>query len=375
MSDKKEAIDPQTLKRWRLLLNLTQEKEEQEDGQEEEGLTEEEQGMAEVLHELYGEHARSAGISKSQPKLHRWLGDIRTYFPTSVVRMMQKDAMDRYGLEELLLEPEILEAVEPDVHLVATILSLQKALPDEIKESARKVVQKVVDQLQEKLQPLMIKAVKGRINRTVHERKPNPATIDWNRVIRANLKHYQPEYKTIIPEKWYGYGHKQRGLKNVILLVDQSASMSESVIYASIYAAVLAQLKSLETHLIFFDTSVVDMTYDLKDPVDLLFGAQLGGGTLISKALKYAEQKVRNPRDTHIFLISDMDEGGDIGRLIQQLKRLKDRGVHLQVLLNLSDEGKPYYSERVAKKVAALDIPAFACTPDQFPDIVAEGLF
>jgi uncharacterized protein with von Willebrand factor type A (vWA) domain len=194
-------------------------------------------------------------------------------------------------------------------------------------------------------------------------------------VIRANLKHYQPEYKTIIPEKWYGYGHKQRGLKNVILLVDQSASMSESVIYASIYAAVLAQLKSLETHLIFFDTSVVDMTHDLKDPVDLLFGAQLGGGTLISKALKYAEQKVRNPRDTHIFLISDMDEGGDIGRLIQQLKSLKDRGVHLQVLLNLSDEGKPYYSERVAKKVAALDIPAFACTPDQFPDIVAEGLF
>ena len=374
MSDDKKNIQAQTLKRWKLLLNLSQEGDQSEEG-EEEALSAEEQGMAEVLNELYGEKARAAGISKSQPKLHKWLGDIRTYFPTSVVRMMQKDAMDRYGLEELLLEPEILEAVEPDVHLVATLLSLQKALSEEVKESARKVIRKVVDELQEKLQPLMIKAIKGRINRSVHERKPNPATIDWNRVIRANLKHYQPDYKTIIPEKWYGYGHKQRGLKDVILLVDQSASMSESVIYASIYAAVLAQLKSLNTHLIFFDTSVVDMSQELRDPVDLLFGAQLGGGTLISKALRYAGQKVQNPKDTHLFIISDMDEGGTIAQLIKQLKNLKDRGVHIQVLLNLSDEGKPYYSERVAKKVAALDIPAFACTPDQFPDIVAEGLF
>ena len=362
----------EVVRRWKMLLNIAGN---QAGEGEEEQLGEEEKALTNVLGELYHKGKGQAGFAKSQPKLHRWLGDIRTYFPTSVVRMMQRDAIEQHGIEELLLEPEILENISPDVHLLATLISLQKALPDRVKDSARQVVEKLVKELEEKFRPLMLKAVKGRIQRSIRQRKPAPSHIDWNRVIRANLKNYQPEYKTIIPEKWYGFGHKQKGLKHLVLLVDQSASMSESVVYASIYSSVLAGIQTIKTHLILFDTSVVDMTDQLQDSVEVLFSTQLGGGTNIYKALKYAQQLVEKPRDTYFFLISDMDEGGDEQRMLQTLKDLKYQGVNIQILLNLSDEGKPYYSKRVAQKVANLNIPAFACTPDRFPDLVAEGLF
>jgi Mg-chelatase subunit ChlD len=368
----KEEQKAEVVKRWKLLLNIEGPA---EDESEAESLSREEVAMSNIMEELYHKRKGQAGFAKSQPKLHKWLGDIRTYFPTSVVRMMQKDAIDKHEIDELLLEPEILENITPDVHLVATLLSLQKALPDKVKESARQVVEKLVQELEQKFRPLMLKAVSGRINRSIRQRKPAPSHIDWNRVIRANLKNYQPEYNTIIPEKWYGFGHKQRGLKHLVLLVDQSASMSESVVYASIYASVLAGIKTLKTHLILFDTSVVDMTPHLDDPIEVLFGSQLGGGTNINKALQYSKKWIEKPRDTHFFLISDMDEGGDEQMMLQTLRDLKHQGVNIQILLNLSDEGKPYYSERVAQKVANLDIPAFACTPDRFPDLVAEGLF
>jgi hypothetical protein len=181
--------------------------------------------MDRALEALY-DSERSGGLSGSSPKIARWLGDIRTYFPNSVVRVMQQDALDRLGLKQMLLEPEMLDAVEPDVHLVATLLSLSRVMPNKTKETARMVVRKVVDELERKLANPLRQAVTGSLNRSVRNRRPRHNEINWDRTIRANLKHYQPEYKTIIPETRFGFGRRTSALRDIILCVDQSGSMA-----------------------------------------------------------------------------------------------------------------------------------------------------
>ena len=208
----------------------------------------------------------------------------------------------------------------------------------------------------------------------VRNRRPKHNEIDWNRTIRQNLKHYQSEYKTIIPEQLFGYGKKGQALREVILLIDQSGSMGPSVVYSSIFGAVMASLRSLKTHLIAFDTSVVDLTEELHDPVDLLFAVQLGGGTDINQAIAYAEKLIHNPSDTIFVLISDLFEGGNEQDLIRRIARIKTSGAQFISLLALNDKGAPSYDRGVAAKLAAMDIPAFACTPDQFPGLMASAI-
>jgi Mg-chelatase subunit ChlD len=357
------------LKKWRLILGK------QADEDESISLSERMQGMDTVLEDLYeAEGNKKGGLGGSTPKINRWLGDIRKYFPTSVVQMMQKDAFERLDLEQMLLEPELLESIEPDVHLVGTLLSLNKIMPSKTKETARTVIKKVVTELEKKLRNPMQAAIKGALSRSVRNRRPKYSEIDWNRTIRANLKHYQHDYKTIIPQNLIGYGRKGQALREVILLVDQSGSMASSVIYSSVFGAVMASLRSIKTQMIVFDTAVVDLTQYLTDPVELLFGTQLGGGTDINKALGYVQQQIRTPNDTILVLISDLYEGGNEREMLKKCAYLKTSGVQFIVLLALSDEGRPMYDRSVAAKLAAMDIPSFACTPDKFPDLMAAAI-
>ena len=365
--------DLDTQKRWRLILGKAAEDAEQHEAQERVTLTESEAAIDRTLGELY-DAERSGGLGGSSPRINRWLGDIRKYFPTSVVRVMQKDALERLGLERMLLEPELLESIEPDVHLVGTLLSLHQLMPERTRETARKVVRKVVDDIEKKLKNKFIPTVTGALSRSVRNRRPKPNEIDWHTTIRANLKHYQPDYQTIIPERLRGHGRKGQALKEVILLVDESGSMSASVVYASVFGAVMASIRSLRTHFVVFDTAVVNLTELLHDPVELLFGTQLGGGTDINKALAYAQTLVRNPSDTILILISDLYEGGNAGEMLQRLQNLRQAGVCVVALLALSDEGAPAYNQEVAAYLAQLDIPAFACTPDRFADLIAAAI-
>ena len=241
---------------------------------------------------------RRGGLGGSAPNVARWLGDIRTYFPTSVVRVMQQDALERLDLRQMLLEPELLEAVEPDVHLVADAARCVSVMPDKTKETARLVVRRVVEELERRLANPLRQAVLGSLNRASRNRRPRHNEIDWHRTIRANLKHYQPDYRTIIPETRIGYGRKRTSLRDIILCVDQSGSMATSVVYAGIFGAVLASLPAVRTHVVVFDTAVVDLTAELHDPVELLFGIQLGGGTDINQALGYC-QGARPPAARH----------------------------------------------------------------------------
>ena len=355
------------LKKWRLVLGRPS------DPENHLPLEGEAKGMDKVLEALY-DTDRKGGLGKSSPNVNRWLGDIRKYFPSPVVQLMQKDALERLGLDQMLLEPELLEAVEPDVHLVSTILALNKVLPQQSKATARMVVEKVVRELEKRLRSPLQKAISGSINRTQKNFRPKYNEIDWPKTIHANLKHYQADYKTIIPEKLIGFGKKGRQLKHIILLMDQSGSMATSVVYAGVCSCILASLRSVKTTLIAFDTNVVNLSDQLDDPVDLLFATQLGGGTDISKALSYTQSQIATPSETILVLLSDLFEGVQEDAMLKKAATLKASGVNFITLLALNDQGAPSYDKEIATKLASLNIPSFACTPDQFPELMAAAI-
>lgn len=319
--------------------------------------------------------SRRGGRGKSSPNVSRWLGDIRKYFPTQVVKVMQSDALERLNMRELLLEPEMLQTVEADIHLVANLISLSSVIPDHTKQTARMVVQKVVDELLKKMDEPMRSAVTGALNRTIRNNKPTHGEIDWNRTIKANLKYWQQDLKTIIPERLIGYGRKtKKPQREVILCIDQSGSMGTSIIYSAIFGAVMASLPTVSTRMVVFDTEVVDLSEQLNDPVDLLFGVKIGGGTDIHRALSYCQQLIREPCNTIMILISDLEEGGIDTKLLNRAQELTASGVQLLTLLALNDEGRPAYNVDLAAKLAALGIPSFACTPDAFPNMMAAAI-
>jgi VWA domain-containing protein len=365
------ASKTERMRRWKLAL-----------GTDTENLCERDQRMAQALAQLYdtdSEQRKSrnnVGHGASAPRVARWLDDIREFFPSTVVQVIQKDAFERLGLKQMLLEPEFLAAVEADVHLIADLIALRSAMPERTKDTAREVVAKVVKQLLEKLENKTIEAVRGALNRQKRTSRPRFSDIDWPRTIRRNLQHWQEEHKTIVPERLVGYGRHARrsNLEEVILCVDQSGSMATSVVYSSIFATVLASVPALTTKLVVYDTAVVDLTDDLKDPVDVLFGVQLGGGNDTPLALAYCETVISAPARTHFILVSDLYEGALSEQMLIRLQAFVNSGIHVIVLLALSDQGRPSYDAQNAAAVAAMGCPVFACTPDQFPDLMATAL-
>ncbi|MCU0321659.1 MAG: VWA domain-containing protein [Chitinophagaceae bacterium] len=359
--------DEQHLRKWRLILGS-----DQNDGTGF-NLADMDLKMDNTLSALY-DSDKQAGLGPSSPNVNRWLGDIRSFFPNTVVQVMQRDALQRLNLTQMLFEKEMLENVEADVHLVATLMTLSRVIPDKTKDTARQVVKKVVDELLRKLAQPMQQAVIGSLNRSARNRRPKHNEINWHSTILKNLKHYQPDYKTIIPETKIGYGRKRSSLKDVVLCLDQSGSMGTSVVYSGIFGAVMASIPAIKTKMIVFDTAVVDLTEELDDPVELLFGVQLGGGTDIHLALTYCQQIITRPLDTVLVLITDLYEGGNENEMRKRAVELTAAGVQVIVLLALNDDGAPSYDQNNAQFLAGLGIPVFACTPDKFPDLMAQAL-
>ena len=319
---------------------------------------------------------RSAGLGSSAPRLAKWLGDIRTYFKEDVVSVIQADAIERKGLTQLLFEPETLKSVQPNIQLVGTLMSLKGRIPERTKETARMVVAAVVEEVKKKLEQRLRQAVLGALNRKEHSPLPSATAIDWKWTIGRNLKNYRPELKTIVPERVYFYSRAQRSNAwTVIVDMDQSGSMADSVVYGAICGSIFASLPALDTHVIAFDTEVVDLTEKCgDDPVDMIFGVQLGGGTDINKSVAYCEQFVKEPKKTLFILITDLFEGGNEAQLVRRLGEMRASGVKAICLLALSDAGAPCYDENLARKLAALGIPCFACTPARLPDLVEGAL-
>ena len=319
---------------------------------------------------------RSAGLGASAPRLAKWLGDIRTYFKEDVVSAIQTDAIERKGLTQLLFEPETLKSVQPNIQLVGVLMSLKGRIPERTKETARMVVSAVVEEVKKKLEQRLRQAIMGALNRKEHSPIPSASAIDWKWTIGRNLKNYNPELGTIIPERVYFYSRAQRSNTwTVIVDIDQSGSMADSVVYGAICGSIFASLPALDTHVIAFDTEVVDLTEKCgTDPVDMLFGIQLGGGTDINKSVAYCEKFITDPKKTLFIMITDLYEGGNEAQLVRRLGEMAASGVRAMCLLALSDNGAPSYDESLARKLAAFGIPCFACTPQRLPDLVEGAL-
>lgn len=368
--------DMERRRRWRLVLG----------GAEADGLGGDGEGtplklsaldrrMDDALGGLYDAAGPLRGrLGASAPRVARWLADLREFFPADVVRVLQADAIERLDLQQLLFEPEMLDGVEPDVNLVGTLLTLKGVMPQRAKDAARAVVRRVVDDLTRRLEEPTRAAVTGSLSRAQRNFRPRPAEIDWDRTIRANLKTYQPGKNTIIPERLIGMGRRRRSLRDIVLCLDQSGSMASSVVYAGVFGAVLASLPAVTTRVVVFDTAVADLSEHLDDPVDVLYGIQLGGGTDINRALAYCQGVIQRPEQTVMVLISDLFEGGNEREMLARARALKDSGVQLIALLALSDDGAPSYDHGVARAFAEMGIPAFACTPDHFPGLMAAAI-
>ena len=368
------------LSRWRLILGQETEQSFTQMGGV--PLTQEELLMDSALGAIYGGPGegfggpgQGAGKGPSSPVISKWLGDLRSLFDPETVAVVQNDAIERKGLKQLLLEPELLDGLEPDLNMASTLLMLKDQIPKKSKESARNFIRKIVEEIDKLLADDMRRAVTAALDRRAHSPLPSASALDFPYTIRRNLKNYNTQLKTIIPERVWFFDRTSRINRwHVILDIDQSGSMGQSIIYSSTMACILASMSAVKTSVVAFDTQIMDLTPLCEDPVDLLFGFQMGGGTDIAKSIAYCQELVESPAKTLFFLISDLDEGGNRAALLRRLEELKGSGVTVAVLLAIADGGKPYYDAQTAQRVAAMDIPCFACAPETLPQLLEQAL-
>lgn len=352
------------LQRWRLILGADAVPDEPE-------VLDKNQLEMDVLLAAIYDPGDTGVLSGSSPQINRWLGDIRKYFPTPVVRILQQDALERLDLQQMILEPELLGSLEVNVSLVATLLQLKDLLPDETRETARMVIHSLIEQLKKELRQPLEQAHRGRVKNNSYRSAFPRGKLDWKRTILTNLKNYQPAEKLLIPQHFYRYNAFTPKLSRLILAVDQSGSMANSVVHASIIACILAGIPSFKTNLVVFDTEILDLTDELSDPISLLFSVQLGGGTHIAKALKYCQSLVTHPGETTLILISDLYEGDLVDNMFGIIQKMQNEGVNIISLLALDNEGVPSFDKKNGTRLASMDIPSFACTPQQFPTLMA----
>lgn len=370
--------DKSALLRWRLALGPGAERADPRlslstlsEGGDQLGLERERvQDLDDALSFVYED--KKGGAGPSRPYIPKWLAAVREFFSHDVVAFVQKDAIERRGLTRLLLEPETLPFLEKNVDLVATLISAKGVIPDEAREVARGIVREVVEELRKKLETSVRTAVIGAVRRDRHSPLQVAKNIDWKKTIRSNLKSWDRAKQRMVPDKFHFYASQRRRHEwDVVLVVDQSGSMAESVVYASVMAAIFASLDVLRTRLLFFDTEIADMTEHLADPVELLFSAQLGGGTDINRAIAYAEENfIDRPEKTLLILISDLFEGGDHHAFLARVRRLVESKVKVISLLALTDGGRPAYNHELARELDALGVHPFGCTPPLLVEVM-----
>ena len=336
-----------------------------------------------ALDYLYGrEHAaqgaagaRGSGGSLDPTALSvpRWLGELRDLFPRDVVTRIEQHALERYQLEALLKDPDALKSVEPNLELVPTLLAFKDRATPAVKGEIERLVRTVVEELTKRLSAEVRQAFGGRIDRFRRSQLKVAQNFDWRRTVRANLKHWDPERQRLVLEDLRFFSRVRRELPwTIVLCVDQSGSMAPSLIYAAVMAGIFSGLPAIKVHLVLFDTSVVDLSERVDDPVGVLLNVQLGGGTNIGQALRYCAGLVEDPRRTVLILLSDFEEGASPRALLATCARLAADGVRLLGLAALDEAGAPLYDHRMAEELTAVGMKVAVLTPKELAGWLAE---
>jgi Mg-chelatase subunit ChlD len=312
-------------------------------------------------------------LDPSQLNVPTWLGEVRDLFPKDVVEVIEKHALDRYGLTELVTDKETLEKLEPNEELLKTLLTFRGQLQGEVLQTARRIIRQVVEEIKRRLETEIRRALSGRLNRFRHSPQKAAQNFDWRGTIRRNLKYYDAKRRQIVLQDPQFFARNTRLLPwQVILCVDQSGSMADSVIHSAVMAGILAGLPMVRVKLVVFDTSVVDLSDRVDDPVEVLMSVQLGGGTNIGQALNYCETLVENPHRTILTLVSDFEEGGPPSIMLAACRRLREAGVKLLGLASLDSYASPIYDRNMAEQLADAGMEIAALTPKHFAEWLAK---
>jgi Mg-chelatase subunit ChlD len=365
---------PDPLQRWRLLLG---DPAEAACG----GLSAEAQAADAALDWLYGRDSdrasrgeRSAGLGPSALSTPDWINTIHTLFPKEVIERLEQDAVERYGIDEVVTNLEVLERIEPSESLLRAVLHTKHLMNPEVLAAARKLVAEVVRRIMEKLATEVRQAFSGSRDRRRRSRMKIARNFDFKQTLAANLHRYDPERRKLYVERPVFISRTRRHAEpwDIILLIDQSGSMVDSVIHSAVMAACLWQLPGMRTRLVAFDTAVVDLTADVSDPVELLMKVQLGGGTDIAKAVGYAQSLIANPSRSIVVLVSDFYEGANPHELVRRVKALVESGAKVLGLAALDSKAEPNYDREMAARLVREGAQIGAMTPGQLAGWLAE---
>ena len=369
--------DAASLRRWRLVLGRYAER-----SLPGEGMSQAERRTDRALDYLYAREMERRGLRRDRGGKGRmgsmdpsqltplgWLGELRALFPQSVYETVQAHAIDNLGMTELLSDPKVLDALEPNKDLLKALIAFKGASDPAMREKIREITRKVVEEIVRKLKPKLEAAMAGRPNRFRRSQVKSLQTFDWRATIRDNLKNWDAERKVIVADRLRFHGRSRRRLPwTIILCVDQSGSMLSSTIYAAVMASILTALPAVEVKLIVFDTSIVDLSSEAHDAVEVLMSVQLGGGTDIASAMEYCEGLITQPSRTVFVLISDFEEGGSVSRMLAATRRMASARVTLLGLGALSDDAAPVYDRCMAERLTGNGMQVAALTPDRFAE-------
>lgn len=316
---------------------------------------------------------RQGGQGPSSLTVPSWITKIRELFPKNTVEILEKHALDKYNMKELLTDKKVLESLQPNTELLKSILQMKHMMKGEVLETARRIVKAVAAEITKQLENDVKLTIMGKVDKTRTGGVKSARNIDFKRTIKSNLKNYDTESKNLIVDKVYFNARvKKYNPWNVIIAVDESGSMLSSVIHSAIMAGIFAKLPMLRTSLVIFDTQVVDLTGFVDDPVETLMSVQLGGGTDISRAMQYCEQLIASPHRTMVVMVTDLYEGGPYGAMYARAKSIIESGAKLIILTALDNEASAAFDRNAASKMAALGAQVAAMTPGGLAKWIAE---
>lgn len=367
-----DPADLAALRRWRLILGRYANR-----PLERAPFTDDDQELEQALDYLYGREYKDrglrGGLDASQITAVDWLQRARKLFPHDVFERMQTQAIEKYQLNELLRDPQVLASLDPNPALARTLLALRGRLSAEVRDAVREVIRRVVEDIVQRLRTPFLNAFSGRRNRFRRSSLKSAQNFDWRATIQANLKHYDPVGRRLVLERLHFNARVKRHLPwDVILCVDQSGSMSTSVMYSAIVAGILSSLPAVRVKLVLFDTNIVDLSHLAHDPVEVLLTVQLGGGTDIGRAMQYCERLIDTPQRTVLALISDFCEGAGPAPLLASVRRMAEARVKLLGVAALDEDAHPVYDQTMAQRLGNLGMHVAALTPVHFAEWMAE---